>query len=217
MSGRKIQIIASLFLLLSFSFNSYVDAQTSKIKAFKNLTPPERRWVYAHPFIVSKSYKISSRALELTEIVGKDRSFDGDPSGGQVDAFRHGIWMALLVQIISEKKARSLGDAHEKGAWYLYKKSKTEDGNLPDKATCDMDYKNNEIGIKIGLDNKGKEEEFLVMQVKKAVLNGDFWIIKKDTQGNFVQCDGGIIKFDGKPSWENDKCLVKSNTKRVLR
>ena len=39
---------------------------------------------------------------------------DKDPSGGQVDAFRHAYWMARLNEEIGKNAAKSLGKAHEK-------------------------------------------------------------------------------------------------------
>jgi hypothetical protein len=44
------------------------------------------------------------------------------------------------------------------------------------------------------------------------VLSGKCKIIKKDDDGNYLDCDGHVLsneKLNGK--WENEKCLVWSN------
>jgi hypothetical protein len=40
-------------------------------------------------------------------------------------------------------------------------------------------------------------------------------IIKKDSKGNFLTCDGVLISEKSlKGKWVNNKCLVASNTKQ---
>lgn len=84
----------------------------------------EKLWAITHPFVYSKARKITIEALKGTEMVKKDSSLDGDDAGGQVDAFRHAYWMALLSQKICWKKALSLGRAHENGNYKSFKRKK---------------------------------------------------------------------------------------------
>ena len=187
-------------------------SQESRFKSFKSLSRPEKIWVIFHPFISKKAYHISKEATKMADNLANDRQLDGDKNGGQIDAFRHAFWMASLTQEICWRKARSLGNAHEKGNEIFFKRNKAEDGTIPDKVSCEMDLLNNDIGIKIGREKYDFETEQLVFFIKSEILNGNLWIIKKDRNGNFLNKDGEIIEIDKlKGKWENDKCLVRSD------
>jgi hypothetical protein len=184
----------------------------TNIKKFINLHCPEKIWVICHPFVVSKTLKITNKALQLTQEITKDPDLDGDISGGQVDAFRHGIWMALLTRNIGYKKAISLGKAHEKANKIDYKKSKLEEGALPDSASCEMDLRNNRIGAKIGTKFSVIDENELINIIKVAIINGQFWKIKKDNKRNFLDCNGNLLNMEEyHRKWINNKCIVNSN------
>jgi len=170
--------------------------------------------VISHPFIAKKARDISIEARDVSEALLKDTVLDGDKCGGQVDAFRHAFWMALLVREIKQKKAYRLGLSHEKGNKKMFKKNRTEEGDIPDAKSCKMDLLNNDIGIRIGIESSDESEEKLVEIIKKAVLNGELWIISKDSAGNFLDCKGNVLKKeDYSGRWENEKCLVRSDNK----
>ncbi len=140
-----------------------------------------------------------------------DTLLDNDANGGNVDAFRHSYWMALLTQKIGWKRAYRLGKAHEKGNYINYKKNKSEDGTLPDKAATDMDLWNNNVGINIGLKYTEINEDSLKKIVIKHIAEGCMRIIKKNKQMQFLDKNNIVIKDDvlnGK--WENDKVLELS-------
>ena len=75
-----------------------------------------------------------------------------------------------------------------------------------------MDLKNNEIGAAIARANRKVSQERLYQIIKSAVLNGKFWVIKKDKFGNYVDWEGNVLsKEDYQGKWDNKKCLVPSN------
>ncbi len=199
-------IILAAFFLLPFGLKS------QNLSSFKKLTPPEKRWVIFHPLIAKKVYKISIKAKNIADSLISDTSFDGDKNGGQIDAFRHTIWMAMLSQKYNWRKIYKLGLAHEKGNYYQYKKHKTEDGTLPDKISSEMDLLNNDAGRQIGMDNKNASLDSLINIVKQNVLSGNLWIIKKNKKGEFLDQYNNVINADSlKGKWENNKVIVKSN------
>ncbi len=209
---KKIFLISLLSLL---QFN--ILAQ-NKWQSFKKLSSPEKRWVLFHPFVASKAYNISKEAKQLSDSLTKDTILDCDPNGGQVDAFRHAYWMARLTQEIGWHKAKSLGKAHEKGNYIQFLKGNKEDGGLPDKVASDMDFLNNDIGIGIGLDYKKVPPDSLKKIIISRILNGEMWIILKNKEGKYIDCDGNTIQDSlliGK--WNTPKCLAKSNKVKKKR
>ena len=186
-----------------------VSAQESNLKKFRQLSGPEKCWVIFHPFVAKKALKISEKTREITKEIKRKKVLTGNGNGGQVDAFRHAFWMAMLTQEIGKRRARSLGIKHEKGNYKDYKKRRLEDGVIPDKRSSEMDLFNNEIGIEIGANS---DSLALENQVIEAVLKGACKIIKKDASNNFLDCDGKPIPIESlKGKWENDKCLAWSN------
>ncbi|MBL4594774.1 MAG: hypothetical protein JKX68_13315, partial [Flavobacteriales bacterium] len=80
-------IILLLFIILDLS------AQESKIKKFKELSPPEKCWVITHPFVAKKALKITEETRKVTETVMQEKLLKGTGNSGQIDAFRHTFWM----------------------------------------------------------------------------------------------------------------------------
>ncbi|OFX50255.1 MAG: hypothetical protein A2046_12090 [Bacteroidetes bacterium GWA2_30_7] len=203
-----------LFIIL-FSIIYPITAQESLYKKFKALSRPEKCWVVWHPFIAKKTNQISLEARKLANEELKDSLLDGDGNGGQVDAFRHSLWMAMLVREIRIKAAKKLGNAHEKGNYLDYKKHRTEDGTLPDAQSCQMDFLNNDAGIQIGISLKNETLDSLKTYIKNEIITGKLWIIKKDKNGNFINCTGSILKSeDYLGKWENEKCIVSSDFRK---
>ena len=120
--------------------------------------------------------------------------------------------MARLRQEIGERAARSLGKAHEKDNYLTYKKLKLEDGVVPDEIASEMDLHNNEEGLKLIRKGSKVSKNGLIYRIINAICKGKMKIIKKNTKGHFLTCEGEIIskeELNGK--WKNDKCLVSSN------
>ena len=180
----------------------------------KYIHPSEVKWILVHPFIAKKAYKISERAAKVSAAQKQNPQFDGDDNGGMVDAFRHCFWMALLVQKISPKAAYKLGVAHEKGNYRDFKKKRFEEGQIPDSVASEMDLKNNKIGLELGQEYMGVDEETLKQAVIFAVINGDCWKIKKDSAGNSLDIEGNIIPQNKlKNKWITPRVLVPSDYK----
>ena len=178
----------------------------------KSLHFSELWWVATHPFVTKKVLEISRLARDTANAHITDPELDGDYNGGMVDAFRHCLWMALLVQEISPKAAEKLGKAHEKGNYKDFKQKKLEEGKLPDSVACEMDLRNNQKGIEIGQIYYGEDFDTIMQIVKKSVKNGECWKIKKDKFGNFIDQNGNIIpEKDWKGKWITPKVLVPSD------
>lgn len=199
-----------IFLLL-FSINSF---SQNKVKGFSKLSSPEKCWVVFHLFKAKKAMIISKEAIHVSDSINKTNILDKDKNGGQVDAFKHSYWLARLSQSIGKNAAIKLGKAHEKGNYKTYKKGKLEDGFLPDKLSSDMDLFNNQVGAKIGIKNYNSSKEKIIEIIISEIKEGKMKIIKKDSNGNFLTCEGVIISKEVlKSTWENNKCLVSSNAK----
>ena len=205
--------LAILFFLIPlFSFSQ------SNREKFKQLSKAEKHWVMFHPFIAKKAMRYTNVVLQVCDSLKKDSALDGDGNGGQLDAFRHSYWMALLSQHINPKKAYSLSVAHEKGNKEAFEKNKTEEGTQPDSMSSVMDIINNQLGIQIGLANRQSKvpmtDEQLISFIKQKIIKGEMRILLKDENKNFLTCEGVIINPDDyKGKWAIPKCLAKSDTK----
>jgi hypothetical protein len=199
----------AIFIVLLILNSTVAFPQKSKWKKFRELSSPEKCWVMFHPFVAKRALNVTEKTREITKEVMQEKLLIGSGNGGQIDAFRHTFWMANLTLEIGSNKAKSLGDAHEKGNYRYYKKRKLEDGVIPDKVSSDMDYYNNDVGIDIGEMTTDFDLKGVVI---KAVKEGRCKIIKIDSSGNFLDIEGNVIPSEMlKGKWENDKCLVNSN------
>ena len=198
-------------------------SQQGPITSFKKLYVPEKRWVITHPFVAKKVFRITRFAIAASDSIAATSILDGDATGGRVDAFRHCYWMALLANEIAPRKALKLGKAHEKSNYIQFKKGRKEDGILPDSVSSVMDLYNNKEGVEMGkksrqktIDNKqnaaGKKQEYLKQLVIEKIKAGELMVIRKDTNGNYINCNGNIIDMQAwKGKWGIPNCLVKSN------
>lgn len=174
-------------------------------------------WVLTHPLIAKDAYEITKKASKIAADHINDPDLDGDYNGGQVDAFRHTLWMAMLVQKIKPKAAYKLGIAHENGNYKDYKKHKLEENSLPDYVAGQMDLNNNNVGIDIGQIYKGTLQDTLELVVKRAIKDGKCWIIKKNKSGDFLDENNMVIpENQWKGKWKTPKILVRSDYRRPL-
>ncbi|MBN2893780.1 MAG: hypothetical protein JXL97_18060 [Bacteroidales bacterium] len=205
---KIISKIIIIFLLMAFPIKDYA-------QKFSNFHWLEVWWVATHPFIAKKTWKISEQSREIANSYIKSNELDGDYNGGMVDAFRHTLWMASLVQEIKPKAAYKLGLAHEKGNKADFDKKLLEEGKLPDSTSCEMDLRNNYVGIEIGQEYYGESLDTLILVVKNAVKTGRCWKIKKDSLGNFLDQNGNFIpESQWKGKWITPKVLVPSDFPR---
>lgn len=185
----------------------------SFFKKFRTLSCAEKTWVITHPFSALKALKCTKIALKVTGNVKNDTILDRDANGGQVDAFRHAYWIALLTQKIGIKKALSLGRAHEKGNYQQFKKNKKEDGSVPDFKASEMDLFNNSIGSKIGKNNINADTNQLKLLIINEIKQGNMLILLKNEKGEYLDSLGNVIpKEKLQAKWITPKHLVKSNT-----
>ncbi len=210
-------LLAILFLFF-FNANNGISAQNTnskknKLQQFIMLSMPEKCWVIFHPFIAKKAWEITKTAQSTSKALMQDTVLNADPNGGQIDAFRHAFWMALLSQQIKKKKALALGIAHEKGNYKDFLKNRLEDGSVPDKKASEMDIWNNKAGADIGALNKNLSNDQIQSIVIDSILMGRMKILKKDGSGNYLCKDNKIITKERiKGQWETPKVLVPSNS-----
>lgn len=203
---KKLPISVLLFLTLSQLYSQ------SNWELFRKESNPIKVWVLMHPFKVKKAYKISLEATRVSDSIAKTDLLDQDSSGGQVDAFRHAYWMATLRQEIGKCATRSLGKVHERDNYKTFKKRQLEDGILPDKASKEMDLFNNNVGLKITNKRNASSKKTLIDIITSKIHQGNLKIIKKDTLGNYLSCNGNVILVEEiRHTWENGKCVIPSN------
>ncbi len=207
----------TVFLLLLIFILSLMPAKaqkqkTGKIQQFMNMHWPEQLWAITHPFVVKKAWNITKEARQMATQMQSDTTLDEDDNGGQIDAFRHAYWMARLTQAINAKKAWTLGIAHEKGNYLDFKHKKTEEGTVPDSISREMDFRNNRFGIQLGANHPKASKQELAEMIKKAILSGKLWIIKKDNQGNYLNWKDEVLEPEQyQNKWNNPKCIVRSD------
>ncbi len=205
-------MLRKLLFILTLSTVGINGFAQSPLKQFFKLPRPEKWWVVTHLLVAKKTYKISHYTKLTADSLAHDTILDGDPAGGQVDAFRHAFWMSLLTQEIGWRRAKKLGKAHEKSNYLDFKKHRNEEGILPDKISSDMDFANNDTGIQIGLDFPKIPYDSLKVIIIQKIKNGELLILSKDKNGYYLDCNGNIIdlkKYAG--IWEIPKCLTPSN------
>ncbi len=200
------------FITFSIIFLSKNLFAQSLSKKFSKLSSPEKCWVIFHPFKAKRAFKVSIEAKKVSDSIKQTNLLDQDGNGGQVDAFRHAYWMVTLKESIGKRSAKSLGKAHEKGNYKLYKKKKEEDGAVPDKASSEMDLYNNTVGLSIDYNPKIHSKNELITTIVNKIKSGELKILKKDNNGDYLNCQGELLlpkTYNG--LWESEKCVIKSN------
>ncbi|MDQ3048442.1 MAG: hypothetical protein M3R27_12910, partial [Bacteroidota bacterium] len=118
----------------------------SPLKQFKKLSPPEKCWVFAHPFIAKKAFKLTKSIEADVDSLKKTGTIGTDNNGGMLDAFKHAYWMATLTQRFGSRRSLKLGRAHEKANRIQFEKRELEESILPDSVSSEMDLRNNSSG-----------------------------------------------------------------------
>jgi len=184
-----------------------------KWKAWRALSRPEKCWSIVHPIKARTVYECAKRARYVTDSLRKAEVLTDD-NGGQLDAFRHAYWMALMIDAgIHEKVARRVGQKHERGNYLDFKKGKLEEGLRTDSLASVMDLRNNDVGIQLGKKYSSSGGKLsLIEMIMTEIADGKLWILKKDAEGNYRTCENKQIDltlYGGK--WFIPKCLVSSN------
>ena len=145
-------------------------------------------------------------SIKRSGIIGTDNN------GGNLDAFKHTYWMASLSVEIGKKQALKLGRAHEKGNYLQYKKHLLEETLLPDSVSSEMDLRNNEVGANSGSTCLSISEKDLQDLILEKLRSGGLYIIRKDSEGNYMNCKGSVIEMHNwAGKWNIPKCIVQSN------
>lgn len=184
-----------------------------KEKPFKRLSRPEKVWTVFHPFKAKEVYECAKRSRAVTDSLEKAGALT-DNNGGQLDAFRHAYWMALLVNNgMKEKTVRKVGERHEKGNYLDFRKGKLEDGTRADSMMCVMDLRNNASGIAIAKKYRdGDKKISLIETILNEIWNGNLAIMRKNESGGYLDANGKLIDltlYGGK--WYIPKVIVKSD------
>lgn len=157
--------------------------------------------------------KVTSEVLSVVDTIKKSGLIGTDIAGGKMDAFKHAYWMASLSLELGKKKALALGRAHEKGNYLQYKKHTLEDSILPDSVSSEMDMRNNIVGAGFYGNCRTYRKNDVQAIILRKLNNGELSIIKKDSEGHYVYCDGTPINMsDWQGKWNIPKCLVASDT-----
>lgn len=192
---------------LIFFFSSYFFGQELKKNSVK-LSGYEKRWALLHPMAAIKTKRISNRCY----VIYNQTVLDGHANGGRLDAFRHIFFMAALAQKVSVKKLRKLGFAHEKANYRHFLKTEFENGELPDSLSSIMDLQNNELGFRLGLENKEIDLNELAMKAKLEIQVGKAVIIKRNLSGLYLDCNDRPISLNNYLKiWNIPKCLAPSD------
>lgn len=172
----------------------------------------EFKWAVFHPFAALKIKHSLPGAMVIYKEVAQNKVLDTLANGGKLDAFRHTYAMAFLARRISVKKLRKLGIAHEKGNKKQFLKHQTEDGERPDSLACEMDLRNNELGLLLGSGNKGLNDAELKLLVITAIKEGKAWYLKRNGRFKYVNCSNEALKIEFySQKWYVPKCLIKTN------
>ena len=198
--------------MIPIFISNSVMAQDRPAQAFGKLSCPEKRWVIFHPFVARRAFHAALVARQKSVELEKSDLLDKDADGGQVDAFRHAFWMALMTQKICPAKAIRLGKAHEKGNYRSFRKHQLEESSLPDSMSSVMDLFNNQVGAATGCQNKQLSEPELMSLIVAKIKAGELRKLRKDFLGKPLDCSGTQIEsaqYRGK--WSIPKCLVPSD------
>ncbi len=176
------------------------------------LSKYEYAWVFFHPIAAIKLNSIKKQCAVIYTTFKSDERLDTYSNGGKLDAYRHVFYMAAFSQKIKSTKVKKLGIAHEKNNYHHFLKSETEFGDPADSVSSVMDLKNNILGIEIGSSNKKISLSQLSEQVIAAILIGKAAVLKRDPDGNFINCENkGIDLSMYSKKWFVPKCLVASD------
>ncbi|HXD91691.1 MAG TPA: hypothetical protein VNX01_00685 [Bacteroidia bacterium] len=199
-----------LFYILVLLLTISVSAQT---KSFHNLSKYEKRWAIWHPFAAMKLKNHQGEMYAIYKEVKQQRLLDTFENGGKLDAFRHTFAMAYFSKFAKAKKLRKLGKAHEKVNYqqFLHHLS-DEDGELSDSLSSVMDLKNNDIALSLTKEVKKLSAEDIKQKIIGLIKAGGVFIMKRNAQGLYVDCNNQIIPPEKiKGIWNVPKCLIKSD------
>lgn len=177
-------------------------------RTFSSLGKYEKRWAAFHPIAALKLKKHQKEMFAAYDDVRAKGWLDKYENGGKLDAFRHIFAMAYFSKSVGVKKLRKLGKAREKDDYLKFLKGATENGEAPDSLSSVMDLRNNEIGFALGKLHKKIPLEYLKQKIADHINEGKAYIMKRDKEGNYLDCSGNVIPSTKiKGTWNLPKCL----------
>lgn len=205
---RKHIVFAAVLLFVVLQSAQLLNAQQRR-----SVSRPEQVWSIFHPFKAKKVLTSARRSIAVTDSLQKAGTLT-DKDGGQLDAFRHSYWMALLInEGMKENVVRKIGARHEKGNYLGFKKGKLEEGARPDSMMCVMDLRNNESGIAAGKRYRDGERKIsLIEMLINEIWNGNMAIMRKNERGEYLDANSNVIdpaKYASQ--WYIPKVIVKSD------
>ncbi len=214
--ARRATLLSSAALIAALTVTIIIATRTEAyaqfMESYHKLSKPEQKWALHHPWAAFRTHKLAdSTRAEATRRLS-DPELDGDLNGGMVDAFKHTLWMALTAQKIGARKAILLGEAHEEGNRLEYVADPTRKSTQQDSIASRMDMLNNVVGARIGEQNPKADFSKLVAIVRRNVIEGKCWKIKKKDKNTYLDADGKVINIhDYDNSWAVPKVLVESD------
>jgi hypothetical protein len=204
-----------IFILLIFitTLHIHVDAQNNNVH-YGDLSCKEKRWAMFHPKAAKKVKKIIPEVRTDVRQKIADNKIDSLIHGGQADAYRHALWMALTAKYIGDKKARRVGQLHEESNKEHFYKSEKEDNALQDSISCQMDLLNNDLGIAYGIGYKEKSDDDIKEIILNGILVGEFFMLFRNKQNEFLDCEGNVVDNNNRieeKKWYLPYCLVPTN------
>src|SRR6201987_1493196 len=202
------KLIYFLLYILALLLAISTSAQT---KVFHNLSKYEKHWAVWHPFASIKLKKHQVEMYAVYKEVKQQRLLDTFENGGKLDAFRHTFAMTYFSKFVKAKKLRKLGKAHEKANYKQFLHHlPDEDGELSDSLSSIMDLKNNDIALSLTKEVKKLSTEEIKQKIIGLIKTGSVFIIKRNAQGQYIDCNNQIIPPEKiKGIWNTPKCLVK--------
>jgi hypothetical protein len=173
----------------------------------------EKKWVRNHPIAALKIKKETNVTRQIVQQLKNSGELDTLSNGGKLDAFRHAYWMAKIAKRIGAKKAIFFGEIHEKGNYEHFLKNITEDAELQDSISCEMDLLNNKVGVEITKLKATITNEELKQIVIEKIKNGKLYILKHNKENKLTDCDNNVVLRQNKDlkKWNINYCLVQSN------
>jgi hypothetical protein len=172
--------------------------------------PALRNWAITHPFALKNAQRIAVESLQVADSVGK--TLDNDGIGGWMDAFRHAYWMACTAHAIGPRRAKSLGQAYERGNYQDFKHGRLEDGAVQDQAASTMDLANNAFGIALASRHPEASPAVLRDSILSSLASGQLYHIKKDAYLNSLDAAGNYIPTTiWQGVWKNQRMVVRGS------
>lgn len=202
-----------IILLLVSGFSLRTAAQNNNVH-YSDLSSNEKHWAMFHPRAAKKVKKIIPAVRSDVRLKMTENKIDSLIHGGQADAYRHALWMALTAKHIGDKKARRVGQMHEESNKQHFYNSVKEDNALQDSMSCQMDLLNNDLGIAYGIGYKDKSDDEIKELVLNGILAGEFFMLFRNKKNEFLDCEGNVVSNENRIAekrWYLPYCLVPTN------